>query len=228
VGLGLEVRLGRAPASVPSLAAASVLPIGATPGGAKALDAELWLMHTLPSGKEQVMHQVVRVPTTGGRFSFASASVATSRGDLNMQLTGAIDRYRTPAGGEFVLLTLTRVVTGEGLPAAGISGTTGTPIALALLADVVSFEMSGAGGMGGRTRVGGPGAGGAATGGAAVARRTDPPTPPAGSAGAAAGGGVVARSGGGGRGGASAGPAQLAALLEGHKFELRMKVTEKD
>ena len=113
VGLGLDVRLARA--ATPSRAPASMIPLGATPGGAKAVDAELWLTHTLPSGAVQVSHQIVRVPAEGGRFGFALTAVETPAGNYNVQLNGAIDRYRTPSGTEFLILSLTRLVTGQGL-----------------------------------------------------------------------------------------------------------------
>jgi len=213
VGLGLEIRLGRAASASasPAVPATSTIPIGATAGGAKPVDAEFWLIHTLPSGAERVMHQVVRVPVAGGTFGFAPTAIDTPRGSLDVQLTGAIGRYRTPAGGEFLVLSMTRTVTGGGLPASGVSATTGSVIPLPPATEVVSFEMPGAGArrggaVGVRGGVGG-GAGGATAGGTA-------------------GGAVVARSGGGGRGGAAVNTAWVTTLLEGHQFALRMKVTQ--
>jgi hypothetical protein len=93
VGLGLEVKMSRTgPVSVPNMA---TLPLGATPGGAKPVDAELWLTHTSPGGSQQVVHQVVRLNESGGRFAFAPTPVTTSRGDMNLELAGTIDRFRT-------------------------------------------------------------------------------------------------------------------------------------
>ena len=222
VGLGLDVRLARATA--PSRTPAASIPIGATPGGAKPVDAELWLMHTLPSGTVQVLHQIVRVPAEGGRFGFAAATVETTRGNLAVQIAGLIDCYRTPAGTEFLVLSMTRLVTGEGLPAAGVSGTTSSVQPMPLVpSDVLSFEMPGtvgrgSGGGGGRgggvARSGGAGGGGVAA--AAGARGSADPQ----------GGAVVtARSGGRGGGGAGAITA-IAPLLEGHQFALRVRITQ--
>jgi hypothetical protein len=212
VGLGLEVRLSRAVASF--TARKALLPLGATPGGARPVDAELWLLHALPSGVEQITHQKVRIPAAGGRFTFVPTSIATSRGDMTVELTGFIDRYRSPTGSEFLLLSLTRTIRGDGLPTEGVPGTTSTVMPLPAPNEVLSIEMprggGGRGGGGGGTRVGGN------------ARGAAPPPDPAG-AGAAVGMGVQ----GARRGGAvlpnAAG--QALALLDGHQFALRMKIT---
>jgi hypothetical protein len=226
VGLGLEVRLGRA--AVATSTPASMIPIGATPGGAKALDADLWLIHTLPSGVEQVVHQVVRVPIAGGTFGFAPTSVETTRGSVNVQLTGSIDRFRSPTGGEFLVMAMTRLVTGDGLPPTGASSNTSSVIGLPT--EAVLFELNGAGsgarsggggagGRGGARSGGGAGSGVAAGGGSVaggiVAARTPLQQTPAAGAGQ-----VVARGSGGGS------TVPVAVLLEGHKFALNLRVTE--
>ena len=237
VGLGLEVRLARLPTGAPAPAAGS-LPLGATAGGAKPVNAELWLTHTSPTDTVQVFHQIVRVPEAGGRFSFTSTPVTTTRGTLSVELMGTIDRWRSPAGGEFLVLTMNRVVSGANLPPDGLSSTTPpAPIPMPGTEEVLSFEMIGSAGRGGvAARGGGGGGGGAAFGGsgAVVAGR--------GGAGGATGGGggttaaatpQISRGGGGGgggRGGArgavvTVSPAQLATLLEGHQFSLRMRIT---
>lgn len=244
VGLGLEVRLGRpAPSSpAPPPVSASALPMGSTAGGEKAVDAELWFMHTLPSGAEHATHQLVRLQPAGGKFGFAPTTVSTSRGDVRVELTGSIDRFRVPTGGEFFLLSMTRLVTGEFLPADGVSGTTSTVVPMPTGTDVLSFEIPGVrrvsagsrggGGMGAMTG-GGGGAGGGGTGGA-VAMRTPPPSGTAGGAqagdpaqagGRARGGGGVIAAVPGGRA-TAANNAQVAALLEGHQFAVRLRVSQ--
>jgi len=214
VGLGLEVRLGRA--AVVSPTPASMIPLGATPGGAKKLDAEFWLIHTLPSGAEQVMHQAVRVPVEGGAFGFAPMSVETARGSVNVQLTGSLDRYRAPSGGEFLVMSMTRLVTGDGLPAAGVSSNTASVIPLPSPAEVPIFEITGpvgGGARGGRGAARGAGGVAAAGGGAAggVVARPPQQTP-------AAGVQVLARGG--------SGTVPVAVLLEGHQFALKLRVTQ--
>jgi len=233
VGLGLEVRLARTPPTPPAPAADS-LPLGATAGGAKPVNAELWLTHTSPTDTVQVFHQIVRLPEAGGRFSFTSTPVTTTRGTINVEMAGTIDRWRSPAGGEFLVLTVNRVVTGANLPPAGLSSMTSAPVPMPGAEEVLSFEMVGSAGRGGAATARGGGGGGAAfggTGGGGVARGTGGATGGGGGTTAAAtpqgrGGG----GGGGGRGGARGGvvtvsPAQLATLLEGHQFSLRMRIT---
>jgi len=240
VGLGLDVRLARA--ATPTTTPASLIPLGATPGGAKPVDAELWLMHTLPSGTVQVLHQTVRVPAAGGQFGFASTAVETARGKLNVQMSGSIDRYRTPAGTEFLILSLSRLVTGEGLPANGVSSSTSSVQAMpSTPVDVLSFEIPGTVGRGGGGGRGGAGAargglvgntggtmvsvasggGGAGAGSAGTGRSAADPQSGAATGGqrGAGGSGVAA----GGRGG---GVVSIAPLLEGHQFALRVRITQ--
>ena len=198
------------------------------------MDAELWLIHKLPSGTEQVLHQTVRVPAAGGQFGFVPIPVETARGNLTVQLTGSIDRYRTPAGTEFLVLSIVRALTGEGLPPAGLTGTTSSVVPMPEPGKPLLFEMPGSiargAAAGGRGGAGTGGARGGGSGGGAVAAATtgagggtvtmrgsgDPQ-------GAAGTGGV--RSGGGGRGGGSlAQMTQNAALLEGHQFALQLQI----
>ncbi|HET9369475.1 MAG TPA: hypothetical protein VFO19_04485 [Vicinamibacterales bacterium] len=218
VGLGLEVRVARTPPSAPA-ATTPTMPSGSTPGGAKPVSAELWLTHTSPSDTTQVYRQVVRIAEAGGRFSFAPTSVSTSRGEVDVELTGTIDRFRSPDGAEFFVLSMNRVVSGANLPAAGLSATTGVTVAMPTASEVLSFELT----AGGRTRAVAGGGGGAViaprgggAGGSAVS------TPPPASAAQGVRRGV---GGGGGRGTGNVSPAALAALLEGHQFSLRMRVT---
>jgi hypothetical protein len=223
VGLGLEVRLVQSAVQRP--VTRQLLPLGATPGGAQAVDADLWLIHTTPSGVQRVVHQTARIPAVGGKFAFAPTEVTTSRGQLSVELTGVIDRYRTPTGGEFILLSMTRIVRGEGLPASGVPGSTGTAFPLPDPTQVLSFEMPG-GAAGGRTlALQGGGAGGEVRtrsgGGTGVA--TPPPDPAR--AGGTGAGGAQAGAGGGGAGGVRESLSRVSALLEGHVFSLRMRVT---
>jgi hypothetical protein len=238
VGLGLEVKLSRTATGLAT--ANSPLPLGAMPGGAKPVDADLWLTHTSPGGSEQVVHQLVRLTEAGGRFAFAQTPVTTSRGDMNLELAGSIDRFRTPTGVEFFSLSLNRVVTGADLPAAGLSATTGVVTPMPDPNDPndsVSFQLltaPGARGGGGGGR-GGGGARGAVMVGAAAGGGTGAAGAGAATAGTAAGGGGrgggVARSGGGGAvaagsagNGTTVNLAQLATLLEGHQFSLAIRV----
>ena len=230
VGMGLEIRLGRVVPAAPP--AGMILPLGAQEAGVTgALDAEVWLLHTLPSGVEQVQHQTIRLPAGGAAFTFAPEKFTTTVGDVAVELTGSFRRYRAPTGGEFLLVSLSRIVNGASAPPAGITGTTSSLVALPGPSEVLSFEMPNGGMRGGTARAGGGGGGGAGGGGfgggssgGAVAR-----------GGGTGGGG--ARSSGGGTGGfasgtagadrsaAVAGALQAMTLLDGHVFSIRLRVT---
>jgi hypothetical protein len=224
VGMGLEMRLGRAPAM--AQAGRATLPLGAREGGAGLLDVDLWLVHTTPLGGEQAQHQKVRLSSTGGPFTFAPVKFTTRQGEVGVELNGTFQRYTAAGGGEYMLLGMSRVVTGASAPAGGHTGVTSSLVTLPRPDEVLSFEMAtaGAGGRGGaRSRVGGAGGSGGGGGGMV----------------SAGGGGATAR-GSGVRGGGSGamGPAsaeraleslanamQVAATLDGHRFALRVRVT---
>jgi hypothetical protein len=238
VGMGLEVRLGQVPA--PRKPGEVTLPLGAREGGKGQLDVDLWLVHVTPLGREQAQHQKVRLTTSGGPFTFAPVKFSTSQGEIGVELNGSFLRYTSAGESEFLLLNLSRVVTGGTAPAAGLAGATSSFVPLPRGDEVLSFEMLSSGGFG-RARGGGVvggvpmaagsrGQGGA--GGDATARSGG------GGGGARSGGGAaVAARGGGGRGGtaspeelerlsaALANAKQVATLLDGHRFALRLRVT---
>ena len=118
VSLGLEMRLARtAPDSrTPD---SSLLPLGATEGGAAVLDADLWLVQRPPSGIEQAHHQSVSVPAQGASFSFPSVTVPTARGDVTVEVGGSFKRYKAPAGNEYLFVSMTRGLAGAKMPAGG-------------------------------------------------------------------------------------------------------------
>ena len=219
VGLGLEIRLSRTASPAPT--GSELLPLGAIEGGSKAVTADLWLVHKLPAGTEQAMHQVVTLTPDGGPFGFAPMKIATGQGDVSVEVTGAFKRYRAPGGAEFVELQLTRLI---GLPGAASTQAESSGRRLFSLpqpAEVLAFEMPFAGGgSGGRGRVAGGGGvggggggavGGIAAGGAAGSVMRNP----------GAGGGA-----GGGRGGVTPETAPTAArLLAGHTFSVNVRLT---
>lgn len=242
VGLGLEMRLGRTP--VPPPPGRVTLPLGAKEGGAGQLDVDLWLVHTQPTGVEQAQHQKIRLTPTGGAFTFSPVRFTTRQGEAGVELNGTFQRY-TAGGVEFLLVGMSRTVTGAAAPQSGYSGDTSSFVPLPRADEVLSFEMGSgaAGGRGtGQARVGGGGGGG---GGAVAAGGTGGVATGAAGAGGARGGGGMgagARSGGGGsaRGGFGAAAPQedmarrleemanamrVAAILDGHRFALRVKVT---
>jgi hypothetical protein len=236
VGMGLEVRLGQIPA--PRKPGEVTLPLGAREGGTGLLDVDLWLVHTSPSGGEQAQHQKVRLSTSGGPFTFLPVRFTTGQGEVGVELNGSFLRYTSAGNNEFILLNMSRVVTGGTAPASGLPGTTSSFVPLPRGDEVLSFEMLSGGGFGARSRGGGGAIGpaGAQARGAGGGGGTA-------SGGVRSGGGGARSGGGGGAGGrgtgmAGASPEELAkglttltnamqvtALLDGHRFALRVKVT---
>ena len=221
VGLGLEIRLARAVPAPPVNSA--LLPLGAVPDGNARLDADLWLVQTLPSGAERAQHQTVRLDARGGTFAFAAMKVDGDRGDVSVEVLGSFRRYRAATGGEFLYVSLTRALTGEMLPPGGLRGGTSTVIGLPGPAEVLSLEIPGT--SGGRARSGGGGSGGGRGGTRGTPTPGGLPNPPPGTG----TGGAVGGSRGGG-GGVSAGVdvARVQTALEtlrGHAFSLRLRVT---
>jgi len=195
VGAGLEIRAARGMAAAPS--DPSLVPIGATAGGTGALTADLWLLHSAPRDRLSTSHQSTRLDRNGGAFTFPGLTVATARGDVSVEIAGSIARYRTASGEEYLLVSLRRVITGAGAPAQGFSGSTSSLIALPRPEDVVSFEMPAVAGTRARAGAGGGGGRGGAGGGGGARVGAAPPTT----------------------------AAQISALLDGHTFSLRMRVT---
>ena len=222
VGMGLEIRLSRTTPVTSS--AAQTLPIGAREGGAGQLDVDLWLLHTTPSGSQHAQHQTVRLSTAGGEFTFAPVRFETTRGEVGLELTGSFQRYSVLTGGEFLLLSMSRLISGASAPPAGLAATSSSFVAVPAPDEVLSFEMSttagGFGGGGGRGGARGGGGGGQRGGGGSIG---------AGSAasGNRGGGGAVPQAGSprGGIAGASGNLQQAITLLDGHRFAVRMKVT---
>jgi hypothetical protein len=225
VGMGLEVRLGHIPAR---RAVPVTPPLGAREGGVGLLDVDLWLVHTAPSGREQAHHQKVRLSTTGGPFTFAPVTFSTRQGEVGVELNGTFLRYTSAGGSEFLLLNMSRVVSGGTAPAGGLAGSTSSFVPLPRGDEVLSFEMLSGGGFGARGRGTGGGVVGAAGGGVGGG----------GGGGARSAGGGVASGGGqaGGRGSGTGGVStagqanlknamQVTALLDGHRFALRVRVT---
>ena len=226
VGMGLEVRIARGAPSAPR-APAVPLPLGSTEGGAGRLDADLWLVHTLPSGAEQVQHAAVRLNGLGGAFNFPPLKLATTQGEIGVELTGSFTRFHAPVGGELIQVSMARRITGGTAPAGGLSGTTSSLIALPGPGEVLSFEMLGPAARGGprgggMAAVGAGGGGGRGSGGSGalvIGSGVTSAMPAAGSVGAAG------AAGGRGRGAAGGGVAQVLTMLENHGFALRVRLT---
>jgi hypothetical protein len=226
VGMGLEVRLVRATVPAPPVAAGrgepSSIVLGATPGGTGQLKADVWLLHTQPSGTQEVLYQTVSLPPAGGAFVFPTMKVATSQGEVGVEMSGTIQRFTFQSDkSEVLFVQLTRLLTGAGTPPGGLRSTTGgTSIALPDPTQVLSFEMP-------QVPLGGGGGRGGAGGGAIGTLR--------GGGGGARGGGSATAAGARGGGGMGvpggqvmmrqrSAAAQAAELLEGNAFAVRVRL----
>lgn len=229
VGLGLEVKLARTTASPPSNT--TLAPVGSVAGGAAALNADLWLIHTAPGGTSQTHHQKVRLEREGmTAFGFAPVTVTTPRGDISVELIGSFRRYIAPGAQEYLSVAMSRRFSGDPLPTGLVDGTEtifplpkpDEPILLQIPAGSRAGGAGrggGGGGRGGAQRGGGGGGGGtvavASGGGAATAGGGQGGTAVARQAAPMQQGGMVAR---------GAAP-PTAVLLAGHTFSLQLRVT---
>jgi hypothetical protein len=223
VGMGLEVRLARS--SAPAPANTALLPLGAAEHKGRPVDAELWLVHKLPSGTEQALHQTVRLNDLVTSFSFAAVKVPTARGEVAVDITGSFRRFQATTGNEILYISLLRKLAGGALPANGVSSSSGAVMQMPGTTEVLSLELAApgaGGGAGGRSRGGGGGmrnpggfvgAGGGGTTGPPPAGQGDP---------VARGGGARSRGGPPGTG-PETNPA--IGILEGHAFSLRLRLT---
>ena len=241
VAMALEISVARSLAPAPP--ASALLPLGSVRGGAGLLDAEIWLVHTLPSGAQQAQHHRVRLPADGAPFIFAPVSVTTPEGEARVTFTGEIRRYRAATGREYLSVATARAV-GRPSMSSPLTGGATTIIPLPGPDEVLALDIptaqrgafgGGGGGRGGRVSVGRGGAASVGTFGAGVPGSgsrigVEQParTGQAATGQGARGGGIVV-GGGGGRGGRGGGAvasgAQILTALEGHTFSLRMRVT---
>jgi hypothetical protein len=142
VGMGLEVRaeIGRGTAGGP-----------ATPMPAL-VESEVWLVHTLPDGKEQSQKQVVRArPGEGADYYFEDVTIPSAQGNVNVRVSGNVTVR--PDG------TFDTTVAIEGALFSGASRLGGGYASSGLIQkpnDVISFQMPAIGSSAGGRR-GGPG-----------------------------------------------------------------------
>ena len=202
VGMGLEVRLTRSAAPAPINSA--LVPIGATAGGVGSYNADLWLVHTMPTGIQQSQHQRIELRPSGAVFSFPPVKVTADTGDVNVAVTGSFVRYQAIGNGEFVLVSLTENFNDIGTRTPILGGATNLLLDLKLK-EVVQLVMpqpfqglrvgppigAGRGGGGARGAGGGGGGRGGGTAGAVTS-------------GARGGGGASTGTGNAGAGGSGA------------------------
>lgn len=230
VGMGLEVRVARPAAS---LRVSDAGPLGLVVRG-EPMTADLWLVHTsTASGVQRAVHQAVRLVDGRGTFSFAAVPLSTPGGDVGVSFMGSIVRYRAQAGQDFLLVSLSRLVSGAMLPDAGVTDRTSSLMALRRPDEVIALEMptvpaggggTGGGGGGGRgTRIAaGRGGAGGSTAGSATTQGAGG-TGAQGSA-AAVPRGVGARERVEGQATVATRPIDVSRFLAGEQFALRLRV----
>lgn len=190
------------------------------------VDAELWMVHTLPNGTEIVEHQIVRLVNGVIGFAFRGGPVDTAGGQVAIELSGQLKAVKREDGSRGLWAALTRGVTRLATGLTSISGPTTTTAEWLTPKDVVSLDLPPLYYSGGRSLAGG--GGGRGGGGVGVPRGTGSGTVTAGAqSGGGAGGLVRGGAGGsvissGGRGTGTTPPN----LLEGHKLSLRVKLAE--
>jgi hypothetical protein len=141
VGMGLEVRaeIGRG-----SAAAATPMPA--------LVESEVWLVHTLPDGKEQSQKQVVRArPGEGADYYFEDVTIPSANGNVNVRVSGNVT-VRPEGDGTF-----DTTVAIEGALFSGTSRLGGGYASSALIQkpnDVISFQMPAIGSAGAGRRGG--------------------------------------------------------------------------
>jgi hypothetical protein len=115
------------------------------------MQVDLWLVHTAPDRKDEVVHQLVRSPQEGAEFTFPPLSIDTPRGGVVVQVSGSFG----VADGQLIFITNRSVkysFTAGRDAAPDIQGTGRTVNAMPGPDAVLSFDMppmpSGPGGTG--------------------------------------------------------------------------------
>ena len=116
--------------------------LAAGPGGSRGswMQVHLWLMHTTPDRKDEVVHQLVRAPREGADFAFAPISIDTPRGAVVVQVSGSFG----VADGQFIFVTnrsVKYVSQRDQKTTPASEGTGRTVNAMPGPADVLSFEL---------------------------------------------------------------------------------------
>lgn len=121
-------------------AAAAGLLAEETRRGGSRMHVDLWLVHTLPDGKEETIHERVQAADEGTDFGFAPITLVTSRGPVVVQIGGSFGI----AQGQLTFVT-TRTVKYRFHSAHGgeseTQGTGRTVTAMPTADEVLAFEL---------------------------------------------------------------------------------------
>ena len=118
------------------------------------IDAELWLVHHLPTGPERVLPLTVRI---GSTFTFPAVIVTTSQGPVNVEVSGAIYERLLNGAADGLSVEIKRRLRGDGPPSIDYLGSSTRQLAMPPASEVVSFPIpnylteAGTGGRGAST-----------------------------------------------------------------------------
>ena len=112
----------------------------------KAVDVNLWLVHSAPGRPDEVLHQTLLATNRGAAFAFSPVTVDTTQGPVAIQVTGSLAVTSSGVGDQLVFTTNRRVTSARSdLPvrdtAPDSHGSSRTTIPMPAPTDVLSFEM---------------------------------------------------------------------------------------
>jgi hypothetical protein len=111
---------------------------GGTTIGAQ-FEAEIWLVHQQPKGPEQVQQQTIRFGGAGTDISFPPVTVNTSRGIVNVDITGRLQV--TDATANTIDVTISRRARAAGSPPLDTTGWSKVAVQVTNPSEVLSFEF---------------------------------------------------------------------------------------
>jgi hypothetical protein len=103
--------------------------------------AELWLVHALPGGTEEIQYQKIQTVPLGGRFTFAPLLVERPAARATVNVTGYVQAQRLPDGHEQLGIGIIRRASEEGDQNRGSLGSSGRTIAMPRDGEVISIEI---------------------------------------------------------------------------------------
>jgi hypothetical protein len=120
---------------------------GASAGGGSSLrmvavapfDAELWLVHRLPGGTEEVLRQMVRFGSNRSSFTFSPVAIAIGRDTVSVEVTGTLRAVLTDGTPTHLEVAIDRAIRADGQP--DRTGNSGKRMPFPAPADVTSFEL---------------------------------------------------------------------------------------
>ena len=101
------------------------------------IDAELWLVHHVPSGPERVQQLTVRI---GSTFTFPAVAVTTPQGPVNVEVSGSIYERLLNGVPDGLSVEIKRRLRGDGPPSIDSTGSSTRQLVMPA-SEVVSFPI---------------------------------------------------------------------------------------